>query len=50
MIINNIKRRNVQVLQVSNLENKPEYTNMFKHFESAFIPMTDALKYIQEIL
>ena len=48
MIINNIKRRNVQVLQVSNLENKLEYTNMFKHFESAFIPMTDALKYIHE--
>lgn len=48
MIINNIKRRNVQVLQVSNLENKLEYTNMFKHFESAFIPMTDALKYIHK--
>tara|TARA_Y100000389_G_scaffold204521_2_gene257683 strand:+ start:845 stop:2488 length:1644 start_codon:yes stop_codon:yes gene_type:complete len=50
MIINNIKRRNVQVLQVSNLENKPEYTNMFKHFESAFILMTDASTYIQEFL
>jgi len=50
MIINNIKRRKVQVLQVSDLENKPEYINMFKHFESAFIPMTDALKYIQEFL
>jgi len=48
MIINNINRRNVQVLQVSNLENKPEYINMFKHFESAFIPMTDALKYIND--
>ena len=50
MIINNIKRRNVQVLQVSNLENKLEYTNMFKNFESAFIPMTDALKYINEFI
>ena len=50
MIINNIKRRKVQVLQVSDLENKPEYINMFKQFESAFIPMTDALKYIQEFL
>jgi len=50
MIINNIKRRNVQVLQVSNLENKTEYTNMFKNFESAFIPMTTALTYIQENL
>jgi len=50
MIINNIKRRNVQVLQVSNLENKSEYINMFKHFESAFIPMTEALKYIHEFI
>jgi len=49
MIINNIQRRNVQVLQVSNLENKPEYLKMFTHFESAFIPMTEVLKYISDL-
>jgi len=49
MIVNNIKRRNVQVLQVSNLENKPEYIAMFAHFESAFIPMTEVLKYIHDL-
>jgi len=49
MIINNIQRRNVQVLQVSNLENKPEYLKMFTHFESAFIPMSEALKYISDL-
>jgi hypothetical protein len=48
MIINNIQRRRVQVLQVPDLENKPEYINMFKHYNSAFIPMTNALKYISE--
>jgi len=50
MIKNNIERRNIQVLQVSNLENKSEYINMFKHFESAFIPMSSILKYIHERL
>lgn len=49
MILNNIQRRNVQVLQVSNLENKPEYINIFTNFESAFVPMTEVLKYISEL-
>lgn len=46
MILNNIQSNKIQVLQVPDLENKPEYISMFNHFESAFIPMVDAIKYI----
>jgi hypothetical protein len=48
MILNNIKKNQIQVLQVPNLENKTEYMGMFNHYKSAFIPMIDALKYIDE--
>jgi hypothetical protein len=50
MIVNNIQRRRVQVLKVPDLENKPEYMNMFNYYNSAFIPMVDALKYIKKEL
>jgi hypothetical protein len=50
MMINNIQRRRVQVLQVNDLANKPEYMNMFNYYNSAFIPMGDALKYIKKNL
>jgi len=48
MILNNIKKNQIQVLQVPNLENKTEYVGMFNHYKSAFIPMIGALKYIDE--
>jgi len=48
MIINNIQRRCVQILQVPDLEKKSEYVNIFNFHKSAFIPMSSALKYINE--
>jgi hypothetical protein len=49
-IINNIYRHKIQVLQMPDLEKNPEYINIFKHYESAFVPMVDTLKYINEFI
>ena len=48
MMINNIHKRNVQIVQVPDLETKPEYINMFKNYNSAFIPLSEAQKYINQ--
>lgn len=50
MMINNIHKRNVQIVQVPDLETKPEYINMFKNFKSAFIPLIDARNYINQTM
>jgi hypothetical protein len=48
MMNNNIHKRNVQIVQVPDLETKPEYINMFKNYNSAFIPLIEARKYINQ--
>jgi hypothetical protein len=50
MMINNIHKRNVQIVQVPDLETKPEYINLFKNFKSAFIPLVDARNYINQTM